>query len=405
MAHIVVVGAGAAGLFAAGSALRLGHKVTLIEHMQSPGKKLLITGKGRCNITNNCDVPTFLQGVRRNPKFLYSAAYALPPERLMQMFEQEMSLPLKTERGRRVFPQSDRAQDVLNALLQYAHGAKTVQGRAVSVAHENGVATGVLLNDGRCITGDAVLLACGGTSYPATGSQGLGYAIAQQLGHNIVPPEPSLVSLVESSNIAKRMMGLSLRNVTAHLIKDGKELFSQQGEMLFTHFGLSGPLILSASAFVQNCEAHRYEVRINLKPALSAEELNSRIQRDFELFSNHEVSHCLDKLLPRSMRDVMIDMWGVPKAQKTNQVTRQQRQRLVELVQNFTIPIAKKGSLEHAVITAGGVDVREVDPKTMQSRLVSQLYFAGEILDVDAYTGGYNLQIAWCTAYAAVNAI
>lgn len=405
MSHLVIVGAGPAGLFAAGHAMQLGHSVTVVEHMDSPGKKLLITGKGRCNVTNNCDEQEFLKNVRHNPRFLYSAVYSFPPASVMSFFEEDMAVPLKTERGRRVFPQSDRAQDILQALLRHADGAQHVKGQVVAVVLQNGSAKGVKLQDGRKIEADAVLVATGGVSYPNTGSTGIGYKLARQAGHNIIQPVPSLVSMVERGSLCRRMMGLSLRNVNLTLLQDGKRVFSEQGEMLFTHFGLSGPLVLSASAYLGDMKKHSYAASIDLKPALTAEQLDARIQRDFNELLNKDVANALDKLLPAKMRPVALEQWGVPPMQKVNQVTREQRKQLVELIKDFRVEIAQRGDLEHAVITAGGVDVKEVDPKTMQSKLVQGLYFAGEVLDVDAYTGGYNLQIAWCTAYAAANAI
>lgn len=404
MSHLLITGAGAAGLFAAGQALEAGHEVTLVEHMDAPGKKLAITGKGRCNLTNHCDEAEFLQNIRRNPRFLYSAIYSFPPANAMAWFE-GIGLPLMEERGRRVFPQSERAQDVVDALVRSAQGARRVRGRAKALLVEDGAARGLLLEDGKKLAADAVLLATGGLSYPVTGSTGAGYAIAKAVGHTIVAPQPSLVAMVEAGDICKKLAGLSLRNVNLTLEEDGKPVFSQQGEMLFTHFGLSGPLTLSASAYLGDMAKHRYTVAIDLKPALSEEKLDARVQRDFAEFANRDAANCLDKLLPSSLRPVMLERWGVPPQRKVNQITRPERQRLCALVKRFEVPIALRGDLDHAVITAGGVDTRQVDPKTMQSKLLPGLYFAGEILDVDGYTGGYNLQIAWCTAYAVVRAL
>lgn len=405
MADILIIGAGAAGLFAAGTALAAGHGVTVAEHMPAPGKKLLITGKGRCNVTNNCDEQEFLKNVRHNPRFLYSALYALPPSAVMDVFEHTLSVPLKTERGRRVFPQSDDARDVLAALLKYAEGAKMVKGSASALLIENGRCAGAVLEDGRKIKADAVVVATGGLSYPNTGSTGAGYALAKQAGHTIVPPVPSLVSMVEKGDTAKSMAGLSLRNVSLTLLQNSKPVFSEQGEMLFTHFGLSGPLVLSASAYLGDMAKNSYEASIDLKPALNAEKLDERILRDFAEMQNRQAAHALDKLLPQSMRPVMLQKWGVDPDMQINQITKQQRQTLLGLIKDLRIPIAKRGDLAHAVITAGGVQTKEVNPKTMESKLLPGLYFAGEVLDVDAYTGGYNLHIAWATAYAAANAV
>ncbi|MDL2253350.1 NAD(P)/FAD-dependent oxidoreductase [Ruminococcaceae bacterium OttesenSCG-928-I18] len=403
MPHLLVVGAGAAGLFAAGTALKKGHEVTLVEHMDRPGKKLCITGKGRCNLTNDCDETGFFENIRRNPKFLYSAINKFPPRAAMRYFEEELSVPLKVERGHRVFPQSDRAEEVVQALVHSAKDAISVRGQATGLLleREGSECGGVRLADGRECRADAVLLSTGGLSYPATGSTGLGYEMARQAGHAIVPPVPSLVALREKGTLCKRMQGLSLRNVTLTLFEGETPHFREQGELLFTHFGLSGPLTLSASAYVAEEKKKPYHIEIDLKPALSAEKLDARLQRDFEVFANRNVANCLDKLLPKAMRGVMVELWGVDGDKKTNQLTREERRRLGELIKHFRIEIEGKGDLAHAVVTSGGVDVRQVNPRTMESKLCKNLYFAGEVLDVDGYTGGFNLQIAWATAWAA----
>ncbi len=402
MAHLLIVGAGAAGLFAAGAALRAGHRVTVLEHMDAPGKKLLITGKGRCNLVNDCEPEEFLRHVRRNPRFLYSALAACPPRLVMDLFQNELGVPLKTERGRRVFPQSDRAADVLAALLRWAQGAQIRCGVQVEgLLLEGGACRGVCLAGGGRISADGVLVATGGVSYPVTGSTGDGYRLARQAGHTVVQPEPSLVSLVEAGDVAKRMMGLSLRNVELTLYEGKKALFREQGEMLCTHFGVSGPLVLSASAHIRDMKKYAYRLSVDLKPALTPEQLEARVQRDFEQLSNRDAANALDKLAPASMRPVLLALWGVDPAKKVNQITRAERRRLVELLKALPIDIREKGDLDHAVVTSGGVCVREVDPKTMQSKLCPGLYFAGEVLDVDGYTGGYNLGIAWATAFSA----
>ncbi len=401
MKHVVIIGAGAAGLFAAGAAVRAGHRVTVLEHSGAPGRKLLITGKGRCNLTNNCPPDEFLRHVRRNPRFLYSALSACPPARVMEIFEKELSVPLKTERGRRVFPQSDRAEDILQALQHWAVGAHIEYDGAKSLQIEAGRCTGVKLKSGSALSADAVIVATGGVSYPKTGSTGDGYRFARQAGHTIVPPEPSLVALVERGALCGRMAGLSLRNVTLTLYEGKKSLFCEQGEMLFTHFGVSGPLTLSASAHIRYMEKYAYHLSIDLKPALSAEALTQRISADFTALANKEAAHSLDKLLPASMRPVVLDVWGVDTEKRVNQITREERRKLVVLLKAFPIEIAEKGGLAHAVVTSGGVQVKEVDPKTMASKLCPGLYFAGEVLDVDAYTGGYNLGIAFATGWAA----
>ncbi len=401
MPDCIIIGAGAAGLFAAGSALQQGKSVVLLEHKESPGKKLLITGKGRCNVTNNCEPEEFLKNVRRNPRFLYSALAACPPSKVMEIFENELQVPLKTERGGRVFPQSDRAADILNALLRRAQGAQIRYEGVKQLCLENGRCTGVQLESGQTLSAASVLVATGGVSYPTTGSTGDGYRLAQQAGHKIIPPEPSLVSLVERGGMCKRMMGLSLRNVKLTLWEGNKKRFSEQGEMLFTHFGVSGPLVLSASAHIRDMKKYGYRIEIDLKPALSPEKLDRRVTEDFALMAGREASHCLEKLLPASMQPVVLEKWGVDPQRKVNQITREERRQLVELLKAFPIELSGKGDLAHAVVTSGGVCVKEIDPKTMESKLCSGLYFAGEVLDVDAYTGGYNLGIAFATAHAA----
>ncbi|MDD3428781.1 MAG: NAD(P)/FAD-dependent oxidoreductase [Oscillospiraceae bacterium] len=404
MANIIIIGGGAAGLFAAGTALKSGHTVTVLEHGDAVGRKILITGKGRCNVTNNCDEETFLKNVRTNPRFLYSGIYAWPPEKTMQLFEQ-FGVPLKTERGRRVFPVSDRAQDIVAALQRYADGAAVLFAQAKGLLIEENQVRGVKLAGGRSIAADAVIVATGGVSYSVTGSTGDGYRFAKAAGHTIVTPTPSLVSLVERGNTAKRMMGLSLKNVKLTLLQNGKPKFSEQGEMLFTHFGISGPLVLSASAHIGDMNKYKYSVEIDLKPALDEQTLYKRIAADFDILSNKDAANCLVKLLPKKMEPVMLEMWGVEPTRKVNQITRLERQQLVKLMKAFPLEIKERGDLAHAVITSGGVSVKEINPKTMESKLVSGLYFAGEVLDVDAYTGGYNLQIAFATAYAAATHI
>lgn len=422
MAEIIIIGAGAAGLMAAGAAVRRGHAVTVLEHMDKPAQKLLVTGKGRCNVTNRCGEEEFLRHVRTNPRFLYSSLYAFPPERTVELFE-GLGVPLKTERGRRVFPVSDRAEDIRQALLRYASGARLVHDKAEKLLLEPAAPAaaeqapagkkakggpayrclGVRTASGREYRAGAVLVATGGVSYPTTGSTGDGYRLAKQAGHTIVEPVPSLVSLVSGDADCRKMMGLALKNVTLTLLEDQKAVFAEQGEMLFTHFGISGPLALSASSHLGDLKKHRYQVEIDLKPALSEEQLYDRITRDFALLANHAAQGALVKLLPASMQPVMVERWGIDPATKANQITREQKRALVRLCKHWAVPIAARGDLAHAVITSGGVSVREVDPKTMQSKKAAGLYFAGEVLDVDGYTGGYNLQIAFCTAQSFAN--
>ena len=405
MTDVLILGGGAAGLMAAGAACAKGLRVTVVEHHPSGGgQKLLITGKGRCNVTSDSDVREFLPFVRHNGRFLYSSLYAFPPSAAMELFEQ-LGVPLKTERGRRVFPQSDRAADVLAALRDYTRDAEFVRGSAEKLLLENGVCCGAVTDRGQKLRAKATILATGGISYPATGSDGSGYKLARQAGHTIVPPQPSLCSLVSPDPDCPRMMGLALRNVGLTLLCDGKPLFAEQGEALFTHFGLSGPLVLSASTYIEDITKHRYICEFDLKPALDEKTLYDRITRDFAAQGGQSVQGAIAKLLPNSMRPVAVQRWGINPATRAAQVTKEQKQALVQLIKHWQVPVTALGDKEHAVISAGGVDVKEVDPKTMQSKICQGLYFAGEVLDVDARTGGYNLQIAWSTAQAAVRGI
>lgn len=405
MTDLLIVGAGAAGLMAAGAACARGLRVTVLEHNpKGPGQKLLITGKGRCNVTSDSDVREFLPYVRHNGRFLYSSLYAFPPSAAMELFE-SLGVPLKTERGRRVFPKSDRAADVLAALRSYAREAEFLRGSAQKLILEEGVCRGVVTDRGQTLRAGATLIATGGISYPVTGSDGSGYELARQAGHTIVDPQPSLCSLVSPDPACRKMMGLSLRNVRLTLLCDGKPLFSEQGEALFTHFGLSGPLVLSASTYIEDLARHRYVCAFDLKPALDEKTLYDRLTRDFAALGGHSAQGALEKLLPHSMRPVAVEKWGVDPATRAAQITREQKQALVRLCKHWEVPITALGDREHAVVTAGGVDVRQVDPRTMASKCCPGLYFAGEVLDVDARTGGYNLQIAWSTAQAAAKAV
>ena len=428
MANVLVIGGGAAGLLAGIAAAQSGARTVILEKMRRPGKKILITGKGRCNVTNDCSAEEFLRHVRTNPRFLYSSLGAFPPAKTMELFE-GLGVELKVERGRRVFPVSDKAEEIRQALLRYAQDADIVYDGAKKLLLEDIVpeaepapaaaenprhpkkkkagpalrCVGVRGTSGREYRADAVLVATGGVSYPTTGSTGDGYKLAQQAGHTLVEPVPSLVSLVSRDPDCKKMMGLALKNVTLTLLEDGKAIFDEQGEMLFTHFGISGPLTLSASSHLGDMKKHRYIAEIDLKPALSEEQLYDRITRDFALLANHAAQGALVKLLPSSMQPVMVARWGIDPATKANQITREQKRELVQLIKHWQVTIDARGDLAHAVITSGGVSVREVDPKTMQSKKALGLYFAGEVLDVDAYTGGYNLQIAFCTAQSFAN--
>lgn len=397
----IVVGGGAAGMFAAIVAGRRGQKVLLLERNGRLGKKLLITGKGRCNVTNNCTEQEVLQNIPRNGRFLYSALAGFPPEKMIKFLEQA-GCELKTERGNRVFPVSDRSQSVLECLQNELRRAGVIvrTGRVRKLLTTDGCIAGVE-SESDSYNAKWVILATGGLSYPSTGSTGDGYVLAGELGHTIVPQEGSLVPLESEDAGCRDMQGLSLRNVGVKLVNEkGKVLFKDFGELLFTHFGVSGPTVLSASCHLKgNCR-----LLIDLKPALDEKKLDDRILRDLEMYQNRAMENALVDLLPRSMIPVVLDRLQIDPQMQANSLTKQQRRSLVELLKSFSVPISGKRPVEEAIITSGGVKVSEIDPKTMQSKLISGLYFAGEIIDCDAYTGGFNLQIAWSTAYAAAMA-
>lgn len=398
----IVIGGGAAGMMAAITAASEGAAVTLLERNQKVGRKLYITGKGRCNVTNHCSTEEVLRSTPCNGKFLYSCMDRFPPAQTMAFFE-KTGVRLKTERGNRVFPASDKAADIIDALLRELRRKKVdlVEERAVELLTENGAVRGVRTEKGEYFC-DAVILATGGVSYPLTGSTGDGYDMARALGHTIVEPKGSLVPLCSDDPCCPQMMGLSLKN-TGVKIKNarGKVVYQDQGELLFTHFGLSGPVILSASAHLRRFDKETYTLCLDLKPALDEEKLDARLLREFEEKANRDFGNALDGLLPRAMIPVMVERTGIPPETKVHSVTRQQRRRLLELLKCFPIELTGKRPVEEAIVTSGGVKVSEIDPKTMQSKLISGLYFAGEIIDVDAYTGGFNLQIAWATGHAA----
>ena len=400
---LAVVGAGAAGLMAAATALAEGMRVTLFEANDRPGRKLAITGKGRCNLTNNCSVQEFLQNVTRNHRFLNSAAARFSPADTMAFFE-ELGVPLKTERGNRVFPVSDRAQDIVDALASAVRDAAHVRGRVESIRPLEGGGFS-LLAGGREYTAGQVILATGGLSYPRTGSDGSGHTIAKALGHTITPILPSLIPLTSPDTACMRMQGLSLKNV-ALTIKDetGRTVYTDFGEMLFTHFGLSGPMVLSGSAHLGKPSLAGYTAIIDLKPALDEPTLDARLLSELSAGANRDLSNILATLLPSSMIEVALDVIGIDGHRKGNSIKKEERRRILTFLKGFRITISGRRPIAEAIVTSGGVDVREVDPKTMQSRLVPGLYFAGEILDVDAYTGGFNLQIAFSTARLAAKA-
>lgn len=399
----IVIGGGPAGMFAAITAAQSGQRVLLLERNDRLGKKLLITGKGRCNVTNDCAWTEVLQNIPRNGRFLYSAMNAFPPERI-KVFLEEAGCVLKTERGNRVFPVTDKAASVLEALQsqlrKYHVTVRTARVR--QILSEGGRVTGVR-TDNETIDASWVILATGGVSYPTTGSTGDGYNMAADLGHTIIPTEGSLVPLETVEDDCALMQGLSLRNVAVKLLNaKGKVLFKDFGELLFTHFGVSGPTVLSASAHLQgeNCV-----LLIDLKPALEEGKLNDRILRDLEMYQNRTMENALTDLLPRSMIPVVLSRANIPLTLQANSLRKEQRRCLLETIKAFRITISGKRPVAEAIITSGGVKVSQVDPKTMESKLVEDLYFAGEILDCDAYTGGFNLQIAWATAYAAGTAV
>ena len=400
MTHdLIVVGGGPAGMFAAITAARNGAKVLLLEKNDRLGKKLLITGKGRCNVTNDCPAEEVLRNTPRNGRFLYSAMTAFPPESTKQFFENQ-GCPLKTERGNRVFPQSDRSASILDSLKKALtdQGVTVKTGRVRQILTLEGAVSGVR-TDGDEYTAPSVILATGGASYPATGSTGDGYAMAQRLGHRVIPVQGSLVPLETAGEDCRRMQGLSLRNVGVRLLDArGKVLYRDFGELLFTHFGVSGPTVLSASCHLKGegcC------LVIDLKPALEEGKLDARILRDLELYQNRAMENALTDLLPRSMIPVVLDRLEIDPAMQANSLTKEKRRALVGLLKAFRVEITGKRPVAEAIITSGGVKVSEIDPKTMESKLVPGLYFAGEVIDCDAYTGGFNLQIAWATAFAA----
>ena len=398
----VVIGGGAAGMFAAIHAARMGQKVLLLEKNDRLGKKLLITGKGRCNVTNDCTADEVLRNIPRNGRFLFSALDGYSPRDVMAFFE-SAGCPLKTERGNRVFPVSDRSQDVLATLKRSLDlsGVSVQVGRAQSILLSNGDVCGVRTerNDIVC---NWVILATGGLSYPSTGSTGDGYKIAESLGHTVTPCEGSLVPLEIEGEDCQAMQGLSLRNVGVKLINQkGKIIYNDFGELLFTHFGISGPTVLSASAHLKG----ECTVALDLKPALDEGKLNDRILRDLEMYKNRSMENALTDLLPRSMIPVVLHRLHIDPSMQANSLTRESRRALVELLKNFTLKVVSKRPVSEAIITSGGIKVSEIDPKTMQSKIVPGLFFAGEIIDCDAYTGGFNLQIAWSTAYAAAKAV
>jgi len=408
---VIVIGAGAAGMMAAGTAAANGARVTVLEKNEKPGRKLNITGKGRCNVTNNVDITELMSCVISNPRFLNSAFYAMDSYLLMDFFESR-GVELKTERGGRVFPVSEKAADVIDALVNYMHegGVNVKYKTAVKqISNENGVfsvmAIGSTDNE-KIYTAPAVIIATGGLSYPATGSTGDGYAFAKKLGHSITSTSPSLVALNTAEKWVAELEGLSLRNVRCTVTsKTGRTVYEETGEMMFTFSGVTGPLILKASAFISfgknGSQPDDYRLCIDLKPALTFEQLDKRILRDFEKNKNKNFVNALDELLPKRLIDKIISISGIPPEQKVNTISREKRHDLTRAIKYFCLTPVGTAGYKEAVITRGGVDVSEINPSTLMSKKVDRLFFAGEVLDVDALTGGYNLQIAFSTGYLA----
>lgn len=398
--RIAVVGGGAAGMLAAGTALAMGADVTVFEHRDRTLLKLGITGKGRCNLTNNAPVSELIANVVHNPRFLYTAFSAFSAEDTMALFER-LGVPLKTERGRRVFPASDKASDIVKALRRYAGNAEIRFEHIHKLHTENGRVTGVSGRD--FFPADAVILATGGRSYPVTGSDGSGFALARAAGHSVTPLSPSLVPLTSPSPLCPQMQGLSLKNVGLRIVhrEGGKCLYEDFGEMMFTHFGVTGPMILSASAHLQNENLSALDAVIDLKPALEAATLDARLLSDFAKNANRNIENALGALLPSKMILPMLSYVGIEEKKKVHLITKEERRALLHALKGFAIPLSGFRPIEEAIVTSGGVSVKEVSPKTMMSKKCEGLFLAGEMLDVDAYTGGYNLQIAFSTGYLA----
>lgn len=404
--RVVVVGGGAAGMMSAISAAEYGADVTLFERNDRMGKKLRITGKGRCNVTNDCDVNEFLSNVPTNPRFLYTALSQFSTEDTKAFFE-DAGVPLKTERGKRVFPVSDRAGDIVAALEKRCRwlGVHIIHKRVQNIIIRDGRVCGVLTGEGET-EADAVILCTGGRSYPVTGSDGDGYRFAKAAGHTVTALHPSLVPLVAQGKLCASLQGLSLKNVSLRIVDRAtqKTVYEDFGEMLFTHFGITGPLVLSASAHLSDIAPDKYEAQIDLKPALDEKTLDARIRSDFEKYRNRDFLNALDDLLPQKMIEPFVRLCEIDGRKKVHSVTREERERMVRTLKCIRVPLTGFRPIDEAIVTRGGVNVKEIDPKTMRSKLIAGLYFAGELLDVDAYTGGFNLQIAFSTAVVAGHA-
>lgn len=406
MAKVIVIGGGAAGLLAGIAAAQNGAQATIIEKMRRPGKKMLITGKGRCNITNNCDLQEIIKNIPGNGRFLNSALRRFTNQDIVQLLE-DNGLPTKVERGGRVFPVSDKAVDVVDTLVKIFKdygGRLLLDTKVKSIAAEFGKIKGVVTEDGQRFEADAVILAAGGSSYPGTGSDGSGVKLAKAVGHSIVPLKPCLVPLESDSPYIPDLQGLSLRNIEGTVYAGGKKIGAEFGEMLFTHFGVSGPIILSLSKCVAEAiaaGAQDIELHIDLKPALDKDKLDARLQRDFVQYSRKQMANGMKDLLPQRLIAPVLDEAFIDEEKFVNQLSRAERQRLVDVLKAFVVPITGTRPLAEAIVTAGGVSLKEIDPKTMESKLVKGLFVAGEVMDIDGYTGGYNLQAAFSTGYAA----
>ena len=398
---LVVIGGGAAGLMLSVTAAERGLFVTVLDPNQKLGRKLRITGKGRCNLTNHSDVKTVLANMPGDGRFLYSAMSRFTPDDVMAWFE-DRGLKLKTERGNRVFPVSDNANDVADLLVKECrrHGVRFLRTKAKAIRCENGRVSAVVTEDGT-VNCRAAAVCTGGLSYPLTGSTGDGYRFAKSFGHSVNAPQASLVPLESSDVYCARMQGFSLKNVSLSAYEDDRLIYRELGEMLFTHFGVSGPLVLSASAHMRHMDCRKYRLEIDLKPGLDEKKLDARLLRDFDKYANREFKNALVDLAGQSMIPVLIELSGIPEETKVHDITREQRMRLLRLFKAFPVTVSGKRPIDEAIVTAGGVDPKEVNPRTMESKLMPGLYFAGEVLDLDAYTGGFNLQIAWATAHTA----
>ena len=404
MKKVVIIGAGPAGMTAAYSASQNGIDVVLVEKNERVGRKLLITGKGRCNITNNCEVEELSANVNTNGKFLYSAFYTFTSDAVMEMFE-SLGVRLKTERGNRVFPESDRAMDVVDAMARLIKrkNIKLVTGKTVKdIKEKNGKVESVVLSDGKEIKTDAVIIATGGASYQRTGSTGDGYRLAEKLGHKITPLKPSLIGLEIQEDFVHKLKGLSLRNVAIKVFgKKNKKIYDDFGEMEFTDYGVDGPIIKSASCIMRDLSKESYKISLNLKPALDHEKLDKRVQRDFQKYINKRFENSLSDLLPSKMIPVVVELSGIDPATPVNSITKEERINLVDTIKNIELHVKRYRPMEEAIVTSGGVKTSEINSSTMESKLIEGLYFAGEVIDVDAYTGGFNLQIAFSTGYLA----